>query len=409
VNENLPIHRYRDEIVRMARKHSIIVVVGETGSGKTTCVPRFLYEAEFCNLGRIAVTEPRRIAATSVSAFVAEQMSVPLGGLVGYRIRHEKRMSEDTRLAYMTEGVLLRELLGDRLLSKYDVLVLDEVHERGLYQDLLMSQVKLLTKLRPELTVVIMSATINEKKFSEYFDNAPVVHVEGRMFPVDIEYRPDFGDDNVPAAVRATEEMLRRTTGDILVFQPDYASIGDTVDALRNLTHDVDILPLYGNQAPEEQLAVFNRKRRSVIVATNIAETSVTLDGVTVVIDTGLIKEMRYFPKTSTSSLQVTEHSKAGCNQRAGRAGRTAPGICVRLYSEKDFESRRMFTQPEILRMNLDGAYLQLRAMGFGDREVRDIDYMDSPSGALWANARETLTAIGAFDDSGDLTETGEQ
>ncbi len=408
VEKTLPIYAHRDEIVRLTKEHQVVVVVGETGSGKTTVVPRFLLEEYFFSRrGSIVVTEPRRIAAVSVATYVAEQLGCELGGLVGYRIRHENRTDVDaTKIAYMTEGVILRELLKDPLLRRYDVLILDEVHERNLFQDLLMALVKKLLPKRPDLTVVIMSATINEEKFAKYFD-APVVHVKGRTFPVEIEYVPGGEDDHVAAAVDAVKSALPRTPGDVLVFMPDYASIRDAMERLQNETCGVDILPLYGNQSPEEQMAVFARTNRSVILSTNVAETSVTLDGVTCVIDTGLIKEMRFFPKTSTSSLKVVDHSKAGCNQRAGRAGRTAPGLCIRLYSERGFERRRDFTQPEILRSNLDSAFLQLRAMGFTERQIRELDFMDCPNGALWANAKETLTLLGALDSNGDITEEG--
>ncbi len=407
MEQTLPIHAHRDEIVQLAKEHQVIVVVGETGSGKTTVVPRFLLEGGFCGRGSIAVTEPRRIATVSVATYVARQLGCGLGTTVGYRIRHENRTDPDlTKIAYMTEGVILRELLADPLLSRYDALILDEVHERNLFQDLLMGLVKRLLPKRPDLTVVVMSATINEEKFAKYFD-APVVHVEGRTYPVTVEHLPGGEDDHVSAAVDAVKSALPRTPGDLLVFMPDYASIRDTMARLQDEVDHVDVLPLYGNQSPEEQMSVFSRTKRSVIVSTNVAETSVTLDGVTCVIDTGLIKEMRYFPRTSTSALKVVDHSKAGCNQRAGRAGRTAPGLCIRLYSERSFERRRDFTQPELLRSNLDNAFLQLRAMGFSERQVREIDFMDSPAGAFWANAKETLTALGALDADGDVTEEG--
>lgn len=407
VEQALPVHAHRDEIVRLAKEHQVIVVVGETGSGKTTVVPRFLLDAGFCTYGSIAVTEPRRIAAVSVAAYVAGLLGCELGSTVGYRIRHENRTDPElTKIAYMTEGVVLRELLTDPLLRRYDVLILDEVHERNLFQDLLMGLVKRLLPRRPDLKVVVMSATINERKFADYFA-APVVHVEGRTYPVAVEYLPGGEDDHVSAAVDAVKSALPRTPGDLLVFMPDYASIRDTMSRLQEETDGVDILPLYGNQSPEEQMAVFARKNRSVIVSTNVAETSVTLDGVTCVIDTGLIKEMRFFPRTTTSALKVVDHSKAGCDQRAGRAGRTAPGLCIRLYSERGFERRRAFTQPEILRSNLDNAFLQLRAMGFSEAQIRGIEFMDMPQGAFWANARETLTALGALDAEGEVTAEG--
>jgi ATP-dependent helicase HrpA len=406
MNAQLPIHAYRDTIVSLVRDNQVIIVVGPTGCGKTTVVPRMLLEAGLCKRGIIGVTEPRRIAAISNATYVAGQLGGEVGGVVGYRIRHQNRVDPNaTKIAYMTEGMLLREMLSDPILRRYDVAVLDEVHERNVFQDLLMALVKGLLPKRPDLTVVVMSATINEKRFAEYFD-APIVHVEGRMFPVTVTYAPAAADEHVEASVRAVRKLLTQTPGDILVFEPDYASIRDVIAELGN-PKGIDVLPLYGNQSPEEQMAVFNRERRSVIVATNIAETSVTLDGVTAVVDTGLIKEMRFYPKTATSSLQVAGHSKAGCIQRTGRAGRVAPGTCVRLYAEEDFRRRHEFTTPEILRTNLNSALLQMRAMGFTEAQIRGFEFMNPPRREFWASAKATLATLGALDPAGELTDKG--
>lgn len=411
MDTHLPIMAHRDEIVALVRANPVVIVAGETGSGKTTVVPRFLLEEGLAPHGMIAVTEPRRIAAVSVATYVASQYGEEAGGIIGYRIRHDNRTDPDaTRITYMTEGVLLRELLADPLLRRYDVIILDEVHERGVNQDLLMALMKELLPRRPELRLVAMSATIDEGRFAEYF-GAPIVRVKGRAFPVTVEWAEHGSDDHVMAAVEKINELLGRTDGDILTFMPDYASIRQTLELLAlspvAKSHGITVLPLYGNQSPEEQLAVFSRTGRSVIVATNVAETSVTLDGVTAVVDTGLIKEMRYFPATGTSALKVGRHSKAGCTQRTGRAGRTAPGICARLYTEDDFESRREQTVPEIRRLSLEQVFLQMRAMGFEEKQIKRFDFPDPPNRALWDDARKTLELLGALDERGQITADG--
>ncbi len=412
MDASLPILAHRSEIIEMIRANQVVVVAGETGSGKTTGVPRFLLEEGFCGRGMIGVTEPRRVAAISVATYVAGELGGEVGGLVGYQIRHENRTESGvTKIKYMTEGVLLREMLADPLVGKYDVVVIDEVHERGVNQDLIMALVKDMLPRRAELRVVVMSATIDEARFAEYF-SAPIVRIEGRMFPVAIEYAESDADDHVLAAVDKAVELLGRTPGDILVFMPDYESIRQTMEALRESREvrdrGVDVLPLYGNQSPEEQLAVFTRRAHSVIISTNVAESSVTLDGVTAVVDTGLIKEMRYYPSTSISALKVVRHSQAGCSQRAGRAGRTAPGICARLFTEDGFAERRPFTVPEIMRTNLDQVFLGMRAMGIEEEAIRRFDFLDIPSHALWEDAKESLTLLGALDKDGELTDDGE-
>jgi ATP-dependent helicase HrpA len=412
VDAKLPILAHRDEIVGAVRCHQAVVIAGETGSGKTTVVPRFLLEAGADCGGLIGVTEPRRIAAVSVANYVAGELGEEVGGTVGYQIRHENRTDpKATRIKYMTEGVLLREMLADPMLRKYGVIVLDEVHERNVNQDLLLALVKDLMPRRPDLRVIAMSATIDEERFAAYL-GAPIVRIKGRMFPVQIEYAFETPSDHVEAAVAMTEEMLRRTIGDVLVFMPDYESIRQTMELLAETppvkVGNVQVRPLFGSQSPDEQRAVFDREGRSVIVATNVAETSVTLDGVTAVVDTGLVKEMRYYPSTSMSALKVVRHSKAGCDQRAGRAGRTAPGICARLYAKDDYEDRRPFTVPEILRSSLDQVFLQLRAMDIEERTILSFDFPEAPPLALWKDARSTLELLGALDDDGELTDDGE-
>lgn len=404
MRQELPIERSRTAIIDAVRGHQVVIVAGETGSGKTTKVPQYLLEEGFAEHGLIGITEPRRIAAVSVATYVSSCFGLEVGELVGYQIRHENRTGEATLIKYMTDGILLRELLGDPDLARYAAIVIDEVHERNVNQDLVMALIKDLLPRRPDLKVVIMSATIEEARFARYF-SAPVVHIEGRTFPVDVIYRG--GEGSVDEAVSETVSLLARTDGDILVFVPDYDSIRVAMQELPRRKIAASVLPLYGNQSPEEQMRVFDRKGRTVIVATNIAETSVTLDGVTAVVDTGQIKEMRYFPSSSISALRVVRHSRAGCDQRAGRAGRTAPGVCVRLYDRADYHRRLRYTEPEIRRVSLDQVLLQMKAMGLTDARIRTFDFLDAPTEAAWDDAAECLWYLGAIDDEGDLTDDG--
>jgi ATP-dependent helicase HrpA len=406
VRAPLPIEASRDAIVAALRTSQVVVVAGETGSGKTTLVPRFLLEEGYCERGVIGVTEPRRVAAVSVASYVAGQFGEEAGGLVGYRIRHEDRTSDATLITYMTDGVLLRELLYSARLPRYSAVVLDEVHERNVNQDLTMALIKDLLPRRPDLKVVVMSATMEEDRFARYF-GAEVVRIEGRTFPVSIEHEAEEPNDPVDAAAAKTVEMLDRTGGDALVFVPDHDSIRRVMEGLAALKVGAEVYPLYGNQSPEEQMRVFSRRGRSVIVATNVAETSVTLDGVTAVVDTGLVKEMRYFPRTGMSALKVVPHSRAGCEQRAGRAGRTAPGVCARLYTREDHDGRPRYTEPEIRRVSLDQVLLQMKAMGIGDARIRAFDFLDKPSAAAWDDAEASLRTLGAVDDDGALTDDG--
>jgi HrpA-like RNA helicase len=385
----------------------VTVIAGETGSGKTTLVPRFLLEEGYCMRGIIGVTEPRRLAAMSVAEYVASTID-GIGGVVGYQIRHDKKVGPNTYIKYMTEGILLREFLEDEMLSAYEVLVLDEVHERNVNQDLLMALVKRLCRRRPELKVVIMSATIDDAKYAAWF-NAPIVRVEGRMYPVEIRYAGRAPRDTVEGIAEAVLGTLRDTEGDTLVFVPDYATIRDSAERLEGPLADagVGLYSLYGQQTPEDQRAVFERRGKSVIIATNVAETSVTLDGVTMVIDTGEVKEMRFHPEKKMSSLKIVPHSRAGCDQRGGRAGRTRPGTCLRLYDEADHSARRAYTQPEIMRSNLDGVLLQLIAMGFPYRDVSTLEWLSPPRHEDWEAAKGALITLGALDHRGTLTRIG--
>lgn len=406
VDQRLPIAAKRREIVEMVRANQVTIVAGETGSGKTTQVPQYLRADGLLPDGSMmGITQPRRVAAIGVGMFVAGQMGCELGAEIGYQIRHENITSGRTRIKFMTDGILLRELLADPLLKRYGVLVLDEVHERNLHQDVIMALVKDLLPWRPDLKVVLMSATIDEEAFARYFA-APIVRIEGRTHPVEIVYLGGSGD-RVPQAVETVSLALRKTDGDVLVFVPDYRSIRRAVAGIEARCSGIDVLPLFGDQSPEDQKRIFSRTRRSVIVSTNIAETSITLDGVTAVVDTGLIKQMTYLRERSMSSLQVVPHSRAGCEQRTGRAGRTRPGICYRLFDAGDLRHRPAFTAPEILRSSLDEILLQLKGMGFTDEDVRTLDFMDRPPEDAWDEAMDRLLMLGAVADDGALTDDG--
>lgn len=404
--EQLPILARREEIVDAIRENRVVVLAAETGAGKTTWVPRFLLEEGFGKGGLIGVTQPRRVAAMSVAAYVAEQMGSGLGAQVGYQIRHDQRLSPKTAIKFMTDGILLRELQADPLVKQYGVLVLDEMHERNLNQDFILALVKRALERRPDLKVVVMSATLNEKIFADYFD-AKIVRIEGRQYPVEVEYLEEMPYDTVESTVMSVAAALMRTRGDVLVFAPDLATINKITSQLAEQKLGVEIHALYGDQSPEEQRRVFVRGGRRVIVATNIAETSITLDGVTAVVDTGLIKQMAYLPHAAMSSLQAVEHSRAGCDQRAGRAGRTAPGLCLRLYTRDNFRDRDAFTPPEILRSSIEQVILQMKAMGMDDATIDSFGFLDAPSLESFAAARKTLRSIGAIDEEGNLTDDG--
>lgn len=409
---NLPIAESREAILQALRHHQVIVVAGETGCGKTTQVPQYLLDAGYAHLGVVGVTEPRRVAAMSVAEWVAECRGGKTGEEVGYKIRHEKFADpRTTKLEYMTEGVLLREMQGDPRLSRYSVIVVDEVHERGLNQDVILAHLKQLLRERADLRVVVMSATIAEQDFAEYFGGAPIVKVPGRMFPVEMRYLARDPVDEVEAALRAVPKLFAETEGDLLVFVPDYRSIGRLLEGLpSNLPADAEVLPLYGDQDPPEQRrVVFGRDPsvRHVIIATNVAETSVTLDGVTAVVDTGLVKVKDYRPGQAFSTLKARPHSRAGLDQRAGRAGRTAPGICLRLMSEDGYLKRPKYSRPEILRTGLDEVLLHLLSLGFVIDDVAAFGWLTPPRPEMWADAREQLELLGAMARNGALTETG--
>ena len=398
---HLPIWDARERILSVLRDHQVVIVVGETGSGKTTGLPVILHEAGYAYQGKIGITEPRVIAATSVAEFVARQMNTKLGGLVGYQVRFDDTTANSTAIKFMTDGILLRELQLDPDLKKYSLIMVDEAHERSQNIDFVLGLLKDALKRRKDLRVVVASATIDHEKFSRYFGDAPIVNVSGRMFPVSMVWSEGrIADrDMSNEVVRTIERIhLREPDGDVLVFMTGEAEIKSVIKDLedRKLSGLV-ALPAYGTLAPTDQRKIFDSYPglRKVVVATNIAETSITIDGVVYVIDSGLVKQTHFHAHSGIESLDTIEHSQAGCNQRAGRAGRTQPGVCYRMFTKEDFSERPKFTEPEIRRVSLAGVVLTMEKIGI--ENVEEFDFVDPPEKAAFHEAYEALIALGAI------------
>ncbi|MCP2637756.1 ATP-dependent RNA helicase HrpA [Microbacterium sp. HD4P20] len=422
----LPVSAARDEIAAALRDHQVVIVAGATGSGKTTQLPKIALE-----LGRtrIAHTQPRRIAARTIAERVAEELQVPLGTTVGYKVRFTDKVSPDTRVALMTDGILLNEIHRDRLLRRYDTIIVDEAHERSLNVDFLIGYLTRILPKRPDLKVVVTSATIDPESFAKHFaapdgTPAPIIEVSGRTYPVDIRYRPPAsasasaedaggGADDVDGIATALRELDREPAGDVLVFLPGEAEIRDATDAVRGMyakdAAPTEVLPLYGRLSSAEQHRVFESSkipgvRRRVILATNVAETSLTVPGIRYVIDTGTARISRYSIRSKIQRLPIEPVSQASAQQRSGRAGRTSPGVAVRLYSEEDFQSRDEFTEPEILRTSLASVILQMLALGFGD--ISSFPFLTPPDSRGVRAALELLVELGAV-HSATGSETG--
>lgn len=408
----LPMHSARERFVETVRRNPVTVVHAPTGAGKTTLVPLMLLDAGFVDAGQIGITQPRRIAAISVAGFVAELHGSELGDAVGYQIKGESALSRSTCVKFMTVGILLREFGADPLLRKYGVIVLDEAHERSIHQDVLAALIRAILRRRPSLKFVIMSATIDAAKFAAHFGGAPVVSVQGRLFPVEMRYAtstPYSLRQCMDVCAETVQEIVRRDDrGDVLVFLPDEDSIRGTERRLSQMRLDgALVLPLFGAQSAEEQRRVFRlTARRRIILATNIAETSVTIDGVVHVVDSGFVKQMQYVGD-GMSALTIVPHSQSGCDQRAGRAGRTQAGICHRLFTEGDFAERPEFTEPEIQRTALDQVLLQQRVHGRTTAEVKALEFMDPPAAERWDDAEQHLRVLGALDAQGAVTVDG--
>lgn len=373
---DLPVSQQKEQILAALKDHQVVIVAGETGSGKTTQLPKICLEARLGNKGFIGHTQPRRLAARSVASRIAEELESPIGDAVGFKIRFTDQTSDSSYIKLMTDGILLAEIQEDRYLNQYEVLIIDEAHERSLNIDFILGYLKELLPKRPDLKVIITSATIDPERFSAHFDNAPMILVEGRTYPVEIRYRPLMTEDNqsrdqLEGILEAVNELYRAGPGDILVFLSGEREIRDTAEFLSNakLRH-TEIVPLYARLSASEQNRIFQpHSGRRIVLATNVAETSLTVPGIRYVIDTGTARISRYSSRSKVQRLPIEPVSQASANQRAGRCGRVAEGICIRLYDEEDYQRRPEFTDPEILRTNLASVILQLTALRLGDIE----------------------------------------
>jgi ATP-dependent helicase HrpA len=453
----LPVSGKKDDIAAAIQQHQVVIVCGETGSGKTTQLPKICLELGRGVVGLIGHTQPRRIAARSVASRIAQELNSPLGQTVGYKVRFNDKLSESSYIKLMTDGILLAETQGDKFLNAYDTIIIDEAHERSLNIDFLLGYLKQLLPKRPDLKVIVTSATIDAERFSNHFVGAPIIEVSGRTYPVEVRYRPlgksgfrakeiaeaenaqfDLDDETVfgiarkaktearwleeddeeeaieEAILDAADDLLRQGDGDILVFLPGEREIRDTADHLRKyqgrsakLKH-IEVLPLFARLSIEDQQKIFkSHSTRRIVLATNVAETSLTVPGIKYVIDAGLARVNRYSPRAKVEQLQIEKISQAAAKQRAGRCGRVSNGICVRLYTEEDFNSRPAFTEPEILRSSLASVILRMAALRLGD--VTEFPFIEAPSSRLIADGYLLLQELGAVNEQRQITEIGLQ
>ncbi|WP_249676497.1 ATP-dependent RNA helicase HrpA [Pseudomonas abieticivorans] len=426
-DDSLPIAAKRDEIKKILAEHQVLIIAGETGSGKTTQLPKICLELGRGQHGQIAHTQPRRIAARSVATRVAEELGTPLGALVGYQVRFEDQSDANTLVKLMTDGILLAETQHDRFLERYDTIIVDEAHERSLNIDFLLGYLKTLLPRRPDLKVIITSATIDLERFSKHFNDAPIIEVSGRTYPVDTWYRPLTSEQDeegnaveedlsVDQAIIATldeiavfERSEGKRPGDVLVFLPGEREIRDAAEMLRKaqLRH-TEILPLYARLSPAEQQKIFqSHPGRRVVLATNVAETSLTVPGIRYVIDSGTARISRYSYRAKVQRLPIEAVSQASANQRKGRCGRVEPGICIRLYSEEDFNGRPEFTDPEILRTNLAAVILQMLHLRLG--EIDQFPFIEPPDGKAITDGFNLLQELSAVNRENQLTPLGRQ
>ncbi|KAM0559373.1 hypothetical protein ACHAPJ_004397 [Fusarium lateritium] len=427
----LPIAKHRESLLYVIEKHPVTIVIGQTGSGKTTQIPQFLERAGWCSDGKvIGVTQPRRVAATTVAVRVAEEVGCELGKEVGYSIRFEDVTSASTRIKFLTDGLLIREALVDPLLTRYSVIMVDEAHERSISTDVLLGLLKKIRRKRPELRIIISSATLQAKEFLEFFtrssddqsskknDDAKdelgaIISLEGRTYPIDILYLESPAENYVEKAIDVVFDIhTQEGEGDILIFLTGREEIDNAIQAVSERMMDLNSkygplmpLPLYAGLSTEQQMYVFDKPpegTRKVVFSTNIAEASVTIDGIVFVVDSGFVKLRAYDPRTGIESLTATPVSKAAASQRAGRAGRTKPGKCFRLYTEQSYQSLQNANIPELQRSNLAPVILQLKALGI-DNIVR-FDFLSPPPSELMSKALELLYALGALDEYAKLT-----
>lgn len=415
-DDRLPINTHREAIAAAIRQHPVIVLCGETGSGKTTQLPKICLSLGLGAAGLIGHTQPRRIAARSVATRIAAELGTPVGGSVGYKVRFSDRMGPETRVKLMTDGILLAETQSDRRLDQYEVIIIDEAHERSLNIDFLLGYLKRLLPRRPDLKLIITSATIDPERFSRHFDHAPIIEVSGRTYPVDAVYRPllateeDERDRDLPQAILdAVDEVWRQGPGDILIFLSGEREIRETAESLRkHHPPNTEILPLYARLSAAEQNRVFQpHGRPRIVLATNVAETSLTVPGIRYVIDPGTARISRYSPRSKIQRLPVEKISQASARQRAGRCGRVSAGVCIRLYAEEDFQSRSAFTDPEILRTHLAAVILQMSTLNLGRPE--DFPFVDPPDSRQISDGFRLLFELQAVDEQRGVTELGRQ
>ena len=417
----LPVSERRAEVADLIARHQLVVLCGETGSGKSTQLPKICLELGRGVFGRIGHTQPRRIAARTLSSRVAQELGGETGGLVGYKVRFHDRVRPETCIKLMTDGILLAEIQQDRYLNEYDTLIIDEAHERGLNIDFLLGYLRKLLPRRPDLKVIVTSATIDPQRFASHFADgegrpAPIIEISGRTYPVEVRYRPPEEesagerDEAMQLAIsQAVDELAKAGRGDILVFLSGEREIRETAETLRkHHPPSTEILPLYARQSPAEQARVFQAHgTRRVVLATNVAETSLTVPGIHYVIDPGFARISRYSHRGKVQRLPVERVSQASANQRQGRCGRVAAGICVRLYTEDNFQARTAYTEPEIQRANLAAVILQMKLLGFGD--IAAFPFIDPPDPRLVADGYRTLEELAAIDAQGELTPLGRQ
>ncbi|KAM9961402.1 hypothetical protein ACTFIR_004247 [Dictyostelium discoideum] len=431
--ESLPVFTAKDALLKNFKEHSTVIIISETGTGKTTQIPQYLYENGYKDNGIIAITQPRRVAAVSISKRVSQEMGVELGDQVGYCVRFDDKTNEKTKLKYMTDGMLVREAMLDSSLSKYSVIILDEAHERTLNTDVLFGLLKSIQKRREKknpLKIIIMSATLDAELFSQYFNNAPVLYIEGRQFPVQIYYTEEIQKDYVDAALvtvlqihiaHLTDKSINKEEeedgGDILVFLTGRDEIEnleklllDRIPRLPVGSKDLIVCPIFSALPQEQQMKVFEKApkgSRKVILATNIAETSLTINGIRYVVDSGAVKSKIFNPKIGIDSLNIIPISKASAKQRTGRAGREFEGKCYRLYTQETFEKLDTSSIPEIKRSNIANVILQLKTIGIND--ILSFDFLESPPVASVIKSLELLFCLDAISDNGSLTELGKK
>ena len=417
--ESLPVVERHDEILHAIQDNQVVIICGETGSGKTTQLPKICLELERGIKGMIGHTQPRRIAARTVAARIASELNSPLGHVVGYKVRFSDKINDDSYIKLMTDGILLAETQGDPLLKNYDTIIIDEAHERSLNIDFLLGYLKRLLPKRPDLKIIVTSATIDAKRFSVHFNDAPVIEVSGRMYPVEMRYRPVNADDDAEqdmqqAILDAVDELSRAGDGDILIFLPGEREIRDTAESLRKHHFSrfggsgagIEILPLFARLSFADQERVFKLgNSRRIVLATNVAETSLTVPGIRYVIDTGQARINRYSYRNKVEQLQIEKISQASANQRAGRCGRVASGICVRLYDEDDYLARAEFTDPEILRSSLAAVILRMKSLKIG--EVENFPFLQAPQQRMISDGYQLLAELGAVDDNNRMTSIG--